>query len=127
MTDYSFMLDSDICIFLLNGKSEKLNNHVAAQPAGSLCCSSISLAEISVGYGEKIMSDPVLATFLAAIPPVEFNEAAAYQYAMLPFRRARFDRLIASHALALGIPLVTNNGSDFADIPNLGVQNWLAL
>jgi tRNA(fMet)-specific endonuclease VapC len=127
MSDYSFMLDSDICILLLNGGSKKLDSYVAGQSAGSLCCSSISLAEISVGYGGKVMSDPALAAFLAAIPPVEFNEAAAYQYGMLPFRRARFDRLIAAHALALGVPLVTNNGSDFADIPGLVIQNWLSL
>ena len=45
----------------------------------------------------------------------------------LPFKRARFDRLLAAHALSLGVTIITNNESDFADVPGLTVENWTLL
>ncbi len=45
-------------------------------------------------------------------------------YASIPFKRSRFDRLIAAQALSLGLTLVTNNERDFADVPDLKVENW---
>jgi tRNA(fMet)-specific endonuclease VapC len=54
-----------------------------------------------------------------------FDEAAAREYAKLPFKRARFDRLLAAHALSLGATIITNNEGDFADVPGLKVENWI--
>src|SRR3546814_11976074 len=56
----------------------------------------------------------VLEAFLAAIPLVPFDESAARAYSKLPFRRARFDRLLAAHALSLDVVVITNNEGDFA-------------
>jgi tRNA(fMet)-specific endonuclease VapC len=53
-----------------------------------------------------------------------FDDAAARAYARMPFRRGRFDRLLAAHALSLDATVVTNNLSDFADIPGLKVEDW---
>jgi len=66
----------------------------------------------------------VLEAFIRDVPPVPFDTAAARQYAELHFRRGSFDRLIAAHALALDLTLITNNERDFADIPDLRVENW---
>ncbi|HYZ49124.1 MAG TPA: PIN domain-containing protein, partial [Sphingomonas sp.] len=62
--------------------------------------------------------------FLASVEVFPFDAAAARTYARLPFRGGSFDRLIAAHALALGLVLVTNNERDFVDVPNLLVENW---
>jgi tRNA(fMet)-specific endonuclease VapC len=53
-----------------------------------------------------------------------FDEAAAREYARLPFKRARFDRLLAAHALSIGATIITNNEADFADVPDLKIENW---
>ena len=124
MSEFNFMLDSNICIYLLNGASEELIRRVAGQDEGSLCCSAISLAEIAVGFGEKASQAPELRDFLDVIPAVPFDEAAGRTYGGLPFRRAKFDRLIAAHALSLAVTLITNNEADFADMPSLKVENW---
>lgn len=58
------------------------------------------------------------------IPVLPFDEQAAHKYAIIPFKRASYDRLIAAHALALGVTLVTDNEADFADVPGLSVENW---
>ena len=34
------------------------------------------------------------------------------------------DCMIASQALSLGLPLATNNTSEFERVPNLALENW---
>jgi tRNA(fMet)-specific endonuclease VapC len=36
------------------------------------------------------------------------------------------DLLITTHALSLGLALVTDNAGEFSRVPGLGVENWLA-
>lgn len=124
MADPAFLLDSNICIYLLKGLSPGLMERVAQQEAGSLAISSITLAEIGVAYGENIADAKDLQGFLSEVEVMAFDARAAEAYARLPFRRARFDRLIGAHALSLGLTLVTNNERDFADIEGLEVENW---
>jgi tRNA(fMet)-specific endonuclease VapC len=64
--------------------------------------------------------------FFAVVEVLPFDKVAARTYATMPFRRARFDRLIAAHALSLDLTLVTANVRDFADVPGLRVENWVA-
>ena len=35
------------------------------------------------------------------------------------------DMWIAAHALASGVPLITNNVAEFSRVPNLVVDDWL--
>lgn len=124
MSEFRFLLDSNICIYMLTAASSKLLDRVSEQEAGTLCCSAINLAEIAVGYGASARDAADLGVFLKNIPAVPFDEAAARIYGTLPYKRAVFDRLIAAHALSLGLTLVTNNEADFADVPGLKVENW---
>ncbi|MBM3511372.1 MAG: type II toxin-antitoxin system VapC family toxin [Alphaproteobacteria bacterium] len=36
-----------------------------------------------------------------------------------------YDRMIAAHAISGGFVLVTHNDTDFRDIPELAVENWI--
>jgi len=120
----AYLLDTDCGIYLLTGRWPALRARVAAQPAGSVGISAISLAEIAVKYGVDAYLAPELAGFLEEIVLQPFDEAAAKAYGTLPFRRGSFDRLIAGHALSLNVALVTNNERDFKDIPRLRTENW---
>lgn len=62
--------------------------------------------------------------FFVMVEALPFESIAGLSYARLPFRRARYDRLIGAHALALGLTVVTANEADFADIPGLKIENW---
>jgi predicted nucleic acid-binding protein len=42
-----------------------------------------------------------------------------------PSERIALDALIAAHALALRVMLVTNNVSEFARVKGLKVENWV--
>lgn len=92
---------------------------------GELGLSVISYAEIVLGMEQgKPPTLAALEAFVAAVPLQPFDENAGREYAKLPFKRARFDRLLAAHAVSLNAAVVTNNPSDFADIPGLKVENW---
>jgi tRNA(fMet)-specific endonuclease VapC len=123
MADPLFLLDSNICIYLLQGGVATLNARVRAQPRGSLAVSAISYAEVRLGIRAP-EAERALQGFLRDVQLLPFDAAAAEAYARLPFRRARLDRLIAAQALAVGLTLITNNERDFADIPDLKLENW---
>ncbi|KTF67722.1 type II toxin-antitoxin system VapC family toxin [Sphingomonas sp. HT-1] len=123
MADAHFLLDSNICIYLLQGSVAPLNARVRTQGRGSLAVSAISYAEIRLGIRAP-EAERALQGFLRDVLLLPFDAAAAEAYAGLPFRRARLDRLIAAQALAGGLTLITNNERDFADIPDLRIENW---
>ena len=94
---------------------------------GDIASSTISFAEIALGsQNGKPPPAEALEAFVAVVPILPFDEAAARAYAKLPFKRARFDRLLAAHALSIGATVITNNEADFADVPGLKVENWAA-
>jgi tRNA(fMet)-specific endonuclease VapC len=121
-----FLIDSDLAIFSMGGAADsRLNQRLADCEPGDLSISAISFAEVALGtWNGKPPRQDVLDAFVAVIPIVEFDEAAARAYARLPFKRARFDRLLAAHALSIGATVVTNNEADFEDVPGLLVENW---
>jgi len=92
---------------------------------GEVAISAVSFAEVVLGteLGRPPLAE-VLEAFVRTIPVLPFDEAAARGYARLPFKRARFDRLLAAHALSIGAAVITNNEADFADVPGLKVENW---
>lgn len=120
-----YLLDSDAIIQFFVGQKPVLLQRISACDAGDLAVSTISLGEVAHGSTRgKAPPMAVLGSFLREVTLVDFDRACALQYARLPFRRASFDRLIAAHALALDLTLVTGNERDFADIPGLRVENW---
>lgn len=120
-----FLIDADSSIYAMSGDFEVMRQKITSYEPGEIAFSVISYAEVALGtYVGKPPSAETLAAFVTAIPLVPFDAAAALAYAKLPFKRARFDRLLAAHAISLGAVIITNNFSDFADVPGLKVENW---
>jgi tRNA(fMet)-specific endonuclease VapC len=125
MTEPRYLLDTNICVYMFEARSPPLRARAAACIVGELAISAIVLAELTVGIerrDRRLLAN--LEQLLLVAPAVPFDTAAAKAYGMLPFKRARFDRLIAAHALALDLTLVTANSGDFDDIPGLRVEDW---
>jgi tRNA(fMet)-specific endonuclease VapC len=120
-----FLIDSDCAIYVLTGQHSALGERLSLCEPGDVAISSVSFAELALGSRCGHPPSPALLNdFAALVPVLSFDEAAARAYAGLPFRRARFDRLLAAHALSLGMTIITNDEADFADIPGLKVENW---
>jgi tRNA(fMet)-specific endonuclease VapC len=126
-----YLLDTNICIDFVDGRSDVARRRVEANFRSGLSISSITAGELLVGARES--SDPVedarrIERFIKVVHCHDFDEAAARAYAVIArqigVRRKSFDRLIAAHAVALGLVLVTNNAKHFADVAGLKIENW---
>ena len=130
----TYMLDTNICIYVMKKKPENVLRRFREEMDGGICISSITLAELE--YGMKHSSDPVkneqaLLRFLAPLSVLPFGAAAASEYgeirAYLQSRGTpigRLDMLIAAHARVEGMTLVTNNMREFERVPELDLENW---
>lgn len=119
------MLDANTVIYLLADAFPALTDRFLAQERGSVCISSIAFAEVALGsHTGKSPPMAILNALVDEVPLVPFDAGATRAYAGLPFKRANFDRLIAAHALSLGLTVITRNTKDFADVPGLTVENW---
>lgn len=125
-TEPRYLLDTNICIYILDAARPWLRTRLEQQPLGSLVTSTIVLAEILRGTDlADRMAVARLKQLLQIVPALPFGASAAEAYARLPFRRGRFDRLIAAHALSLGLTVITDNLADFADVPGLFAEDWM--
>lgn len=125
MSKPAYLLDTNSCIFLLAKARPLLTARVEDCAPGTIAISAIVCAELALGFGRVNMTGrAVLNRFLGEFPVMPFDEKAARACARVPSKRGKLDRLIAAHALALDIFLITNNQRDFADVENLKTEDW---
>jgi tRNA(fMet)-specific endonuclease VapC len=131
-----YMLDTNICIYLMKHQPPEVRERFAACFVGDVVISAITLAELETGIAcssstVQAANRAALQSLLEDILVASFDAQAAQAYG--PIRAAytartrdALDKLIASHAVALGVTLVTNNAADFVNYPELVVENWVS-
>ena len=125
VADPLFLLDTDICIYALKALFPPLRRRIESFEPGQVVTSSIAYAEVMKGLASEGEERRCRAeAFFNVVEVLPFDRAAASAYALIPFKRASFDRLIAAHALAASLTLITNNEKDFRGVEGLIVQNW---
>jgi len=130
------MLDTNICIYVLNGTLSHLAERFDAQ-ASSLCISSITVAELWYGVEKSAprwreTNITGLARLIARLEVLAFDGEAAAHFGEIRVGLERagtpcgaYDLLIGAHARSLGMTLVTNNRREFDRMPGLAVENWI--
>ena len=128
-----FMLDTDMCIYLINERDEALRERFEAN-AAEVVVSSITYAELCYGVArsERIESNArELEVFCRDLDILPFDADAGAHYGEIRHALTRRDRpigandlLIAAHARCVGAALVTNNEAEFGRVPNLKMENW---
>ena len=130
-----YMLDTNICIYVLKNHSEQLRRKFKA--VKSICISSITYAELCFGIENsdnalKQSRWKQLDLFTRRLYIAPFEEGAAKEYGIIRAHLKRQgnlignnDLLIAAHARSLGTTLVTNNVREFNRAPGLTVENWV--
>jgi tRNA(fMet)-specific endonuclease VapC len=129
-----YMLDTNICIYLIKQKPEKVLRRFKDHSIGDIGISSITLAELRFGVekSQQIQNNrQALEEFILPLEIADFDEKAAVIYGAVRAALEKagtpvgsMDMLIGAHALSLDLTLVTNNVREFKQIKNLNVVNW---
>jgi tRNA(fMet)-specific endonuclease VapC len=128
------MLDTNICIYLMKNESPSVGERFARCRVGEVVMSAVTYAELDYGIavsGErKTQNQAALDDLVEDIPVLGFDMAAGRAYGPVRLatrerKRDALDKLIAAHAIALNVTLVTNNVADFDGYPGLRIENWV--
>lgn len=128
-----YLLDTNMCIYLMKNQPEEVARRFAQCYVGDVVMSAITYAELE--YGVAVSANPereraTLANLIEDIPVAPFDGAAGVAYGPIRLatresKKDHLDKLIAAHAVALGVTVVTNNMKDFAKYPGVIAENWL--
>ncbi|MDT8409046.1 MAG: type II toxin-antitoxin system VapC family toxin [Wenzhouxiangellaceae bacterium] len=129
-----YLLDTNILSDLVRNPRGGVAERIAAVGEASICTSIVVASELRYGAvksGSERLVDRVHLV-LSALEILPLQAPVDRHYAELRHRLARQgtpigpnDLLIAAHALAEGLVVVTANAREFSRVQGLIVENWL--
>ena len=129
-----FMLDTNIVIYTIKNRPAA-TREAFRRHDGQMCISSVTWGELVYGAERSSQPERNLADIeglAARLETVPFDFSAATHFGQLRAELYRagkpigpYDMMIAGHARALGLVLVTNNLKEFRRVPGLRVENWI--
>lgn len=134
MNMLKYLLDTNIAIYVIKNRPQRARERFTRHQ-GQIAMSTVTLMELV--YGAEKSSQPErnlrdiegLAARLAVLP---YDEAAATHTGQIRAELARagtpigpYDQMIAGHARAQGLIVVTNNLREFERVPGLRAENWI--
>lgn len=118
-----FMLDTDICIYLIKKKPVQVLRKLKTLDISDLAISSVTMSELEYGVEKSSRPDQnrdALNNFITPLEIIPFDEKAASHYGQIRAYLERkgmiigpMDMLIAAHVRSLSCTLVTNNTDEF--------------
>lgn len=129
-----YILDTNICIYIIKKRPISVFDRFKQLKVGQICISSITYCELQFGVfnsSKPKENEMTLNKFLGPIEVLEFPVEAGPVYGRIRYNLKSKgtliggnDLLIASHAIAGGFVLVTNNTKEFGRIDELKCENW---
>ncbi|MBQ9360030.1 MAG: type II toxin-antitoxin system VapC family toxin [Lachnospiraceae bacterium] len=129
-----YMLDTNICIYAIKHKPEKVFQKLQEVEPEDVCVSSVTYAELVHGVEKSAAVEKnrlALSMLLANIEILDFDVDAADCYGKIRADLEKkgtpigpLDMMIAGHAQSLGYTVVTNNVKEFSRVSNLKIENW---
>ena len=128
-----YMLDTNMVIYTIKNRPEKVREAFTLHE-GQMCISSVTLGELIYGAEKSSQTErnlSVIEGLAARLEVMPFDEKAAAHFGQLRAELAKagksigpYDLMIAGHARALGLVLITNNLKEFERVPGLRLDNW---
>lgn len=129
-----YMLDTNICIYLIKNRSDTVLARLRGFRTGEIGISVVTVAELQYGVAKSQQRERNQAALEAFLLPLDIADFVVETTVIYGEIRAHLekqgrplgplDTLIATHALSLGVPLVTTNTREFARIEGLRVEDW---
>lgn len=130
-----YLLDTNILSDLIRNPAGRIAQRIAVVGEEAVCTNIVVSAELRFGAfkkGSKRLSSQLEAV-LSVLDILPLEEPVDKRYARLRLALERAgtpiggnDMLIAAHAMAFDLTLVTANEREFSRIPGLNVENWLS-
>ena len=129
------LLDTNICIYIINAKPPTVLARFQQYRLGNIGVCSVVAAELAFGVAKSgsARNRQALEMFLAPLTILPFDAPAVWAYGDLRADLERrgtplgsLDTMIAAHALSQQAVLVSNNTHEFARVPGLQLDNWVA-
>ena len=128
-----YMLDTNICIFTIKNKPQ-IVREAFQQHYDRMCISFVTLMELIYGAEKSALAEKnlrVVEGFAARLEVLNYGVEAATHTGQVRAELAKlgtpigpYDSMIAAHARALGLVLVTNNTREFERVPGLRLADW---
>ena len=132
---YKYLFDTNIVSHIMQGRDAELLAQLTKVPVGQAVMSSVTLAELEYGIhrkGQPARLRNALTQVLLRMDVLPWDEHVATCYGAFcgtleaqGIKRSDFDMMIAAHALALDVTLVSRDKA-FAQVPT-GVNQRLRL
>ena len=130
-----FVLDSDVCIWLLRGRAPAVETRLRTLPLNAVATTTVTAGELRYGALRSKHARANLArveAFLAPVRLLSFDNRAACHFADIKGHLAAagaligpMDLLIAATTRAHDATLVTGNTREFSRVPDLPVEDWI--
>ena len=130
-----FLIDTNICIYIMNDHTPQVIQKFREIGVGNVCISSITVSELQYGvYKSKQIKKNMkrLDEFLSPFEIISYDEGASVHYGEIRSYLEKegnvigpLDMLIAAHALGENLTLITNNEKEFKLVKSLKVENWV--
>ena len=130
-----FLLDTNICIYIIKQKPVKVLQKFNAYQVGDIGISAITVAELEFGVQKSqfpTRNQQALEQFLLPLKIVDFDHTAAIVYGDIRSALEKkgtpigsIETLIAAHVLSLQTTLITKNVKEFNRVPNLQIETWV--
>lgn len=131
-----YVLDTDICSYLMKRSQPALIERVQAFAPRELKISVVTLFELEYGIWRSDRREHlrrVVGAFLENVEVLPWTASAASEAGAIRADLAAagapigaYDLLIAGHVRSLSATLVTNNHREFARVPRLKLEDWIA-
>jgi tRNA(fMet)-specific endonuclease VapC len=131
-----YVLDTDICSYLMKRSQPALIKRVKTFAPRDLKISVITLFELEYGIQRSARPDPlrrVVRAFLENVELLDWTESAAREAGAVRAELAvtgkpigAYDLQIAGHARSLGATLVTNKIREFSRVSGLRLADWVS-
>lgn len=128
-----FLLDTDTCIYALKQRDPVLGR-LLSHDREAVALSVITEAELRAGAAKSTSAartTRLLENFLRPLAILDFTSDDAIVYANVRSKLERrgtpigpMDTLLAAHALARKLTLVSNNEREFGRVSGLRLENW---
>ena len=128
-----YLFDTNVCVDLLRSRPSVVERVSSVMP-GDCAVSAVTAYELrsgALGSRQPARELRKIELMLRTIQELVFDRAASTESAKVRVATQKkgksigpYDVLIAGHALATGLILVTNNTREFARAPELQYEDW---